>query len=510
MITLAEKYNASTMLDTKLAAGLAAKTAIICGDERISYGELFGRVCRIGSGLRRLGIRPGERVILVLRDTPLLPAAFLGTLRIGAVPCLLNPLFNSADYLHFVRDSDAAVAIIDSTHLEEISQSLAGTTILAPTATQGHVISIEEFMSAEDDTLTPADTHRDDMAFWLYSGGSTGRPKAVIHAHQDIPSTYETYARNILKITEDDVSFARAIFHAYGLGGGVTFPLSAGATSVLCPDRPTPAELLRIIDRHRPSLLFLIPTLYKAILDDRVSASASVSSLRLCISAAESSAPEIWHRWRKTFGLEIIDGVGSTEMLHIYCSNAPGAVRPGSSGKAVPGYKLRLVDEIGLPITEGNAGILQVSGQSSSLGYWRQRVKTQQVMLGEWISTGDRYHLDEDGFYWYKGRADDMVKIGGEWVSPIEIENVLLEHPAVLEVAITGCRVDDLTRIRALIVPVPDHDNAAGLAAELQEWCKSRLQRYQYPHHIEFVDPLPRTAIGKIERFRLREQPRQS
>jgi benzoate-CoA ligase family protein len=507
MTVVPDRYNVSTILDNNLAAGRTTKTAIVCGDERIGYGELVAHVCRMGRALLRLGVRPGERVMLILGDSPILAVAFWGALRIGAVPCLLNPLFQEDAYRHFVSDAGSSIVVTDGTCLEKVARSLMdipSVTIIAPAATAGRVVSIDDLLAAEDDTLAPANTHRDDMAFWLYSSGSTGRPKAIIHAHQDIPATCETYASQTLKITENDVCFARALFHAYGLGGGLTFPAWAGATSILYPQRPTPAGLLETIDRHRPSLLFLVPAIYKAIVDDPASAQADLSSVPRCLSAAEPLSPEIWHRWHDAFGLEIMDGIGSTEMLHIFCSNTPGAVKPGSSGRPVPGYELRLVDEDGIPLREGNVGLLQVRGQSSSLGYWRQREKTQQVMIGSWVATGDRYRLDEDGFYWYEGRADDMIKIGGEWVSPLQVENVLLEHSAVNEAAVVGLSADGLTRMRAWIVLAPGHVGSIELSDELREWCKSHLERYQYPHMIDFVDRLPRTATGKIERFKLR------
>jgi acyl-coenzyme A synthetase/AMP-(fatty) acid ligase len=336
MIEVPDYYNVSTMLDSNLVAGRATKTAIICGDERISYGELYARACRMGRGLLRLGVRPGERVMLILGDTPILAVAFWGAMRIGAVPCLLNPLFQEDAYRHFVSDSSASVVVTDESYREKVARSLTGIpliTVVAPGATSGHFVSIDELLGGEGDTLAPASTHRDDMAFWLYSSGSTGRPKAIVHAHQDIPATCETYARHTLKITESDVCFARVLFHTYGLGGGLTFPVWAGATAVLDPQRPTPAGLLEIIDRHRPTLLFLVPALYKAILDDAASASANLGSVRRCLSAAEPLSTEIWHRWRDAFGLEIMDGIGSTELLHIFCSNTPEAISPDPAVK---------------------------------------------------------------------------------------------------------------------------------------------------------------------------------
>lgn len=508
VVSVSERYNASTLLDANLAAGRGAKTALICGEDRLTYEELLARVNRMGRALLRLGVRSGERVILVLGDTPIFPVAFFGAMRIGAVPCPVNPLFKGDDYRFFVEDAGARVVVTDAAHCEKVSLALAGLepaiTVVAPAEAAGRKCSLDELLSAEDEELSPADTHRDDVAFWLYSGGSTGRPKAVIHSHQDIPWTCETYARHVLDVRESDVSFARVLFHAYGLGGGLTFPFWFGATSILYPDRPTPARLLEVIDTHNPTLLFLVPTLYNAILNDPASAAANLRSVRCCISAAEPLPPETWRRWLDRFGREILDGLGSTEMLHIFCSNLPGQVRPGSSGKPVPGYELRLVGEGAAVQPDGQVGTLQVRGGSAFSGYWRQRVKTRATLLGDWVSTGDSYRRDGQGHYWYEGRADDMIKIGGEWISPIEMENALTEHAAVREAAVVAVSVDEVMRIRAAVVLVAEVEDRVALTRELQDWCKNRLQRYKYPHIIDYIDDLPKTATGKVQRFRLR------
>jgi acyl-coenzyme A synthetase/AMP-(fatty) acid ligase len=300
------------------------------------------------------------------------------------------------------------------------------------------------------------------------------------------------------------VSFARVLFHAYGLGGGLTFPFWFGATSLLCPDRPTPTRLLEVINTHSPTLLFLVPTLYNAILNDPAAAVADLRSVRCCISAAEPLPPETWRRWLDKFDREILDGLGSTEMLHIFCSNLPGQVQPGSSGKPVPGYELRLVSEDGTVQPAGKVGTLQVRGGSAFSSYWRQRAKTRETLLGDWVATGDSYRRDEQGYYWYEGRADDMIKIGGEWISPIEMENALIEHAAVREAAVVAINVDQVMRIRAAVVLAAEVEDTMALTRELQEWCKNRLQRYKYPHIVDYVGDLPKTATGKVQRFRLR------
>jgi benzoate-CoA ligase len=504
-----EKYNAGALIDVNLEAGRGEKTAIYFGDERITYNDLFSRVCAMGRALRALGVARENRVLLILGDTPAFPVAFFGAMRIGAVPVPINPLYKASDYRFFLEDSYARVVITETAHLDKLSQALDGydEEIMVISADGGtpNAHSMAELIGAHGGETPAAGVHRADMAFWLYSSGSTGRPKGVVHLHQDIPIVCETYARHVLRLTEDDIVFGRVLFHAYGLGAALAFPLSCGASTALAPGRPTPRAILDVVERYRPTAMFLVPTLYNAILNDEGAAGRDLSSLRLCVSAAEPLAPETWRRWKDAFGQTILDGIGSTELLHIFCSNTLEEHRPGSSGKPVPGYELRILDDDGKPVAAGAAGNLFVKGASAAPFYWRQREMSRRTMQGDWTATGDRYRMDEDGFYWYEGRADDMLKVGGEWVSPIEIENALMEHPAVREAAVVGVPVEGVMRIRAVIITDTQQISEASLKAELQEWCKTRLQRFQYPHIIDFVDDLPKTATGKIQRFRLRE-----
>jgi len=357
------------------------------------------------------------------------------------------------------------------------------------------------------DELTPAATRRDDMAFWLYSSGSTGKPKAVVHLQHDIPYTCVTYAENVLGIKESDTTFSTTgLFHAYGFGNNLTFPYWFGASTVLHAGRNTPETVLDTIENHKPTLFFSAPTLYNAILNFEGSKQRDLSSIRHCVAAAESLPAEVWKRWKDAYGLTIIDGVGSTEMLHIYCSNRVDDVRPGSSGKPVPGYELKILDPEGKPVPAGEAGDLYVKGDSALALYWAQHEKSKRSILGDWFFSGDRYRVDEDGYYWYEGRSDDMIKVSGLWVSPIEIESALLEHNAVAESAVVGVTVDGFTKIKAFVIARPGAETGDALVAELQEHCKSRLQRFQYPHMIEFVTELPKTVTGKIQRYKLREQ----
>jgi benzoate-CoA ligase family protein len=497
----AQRYNASTLLDANLEAGRGARTALYFGDEQISYDELFARVCAMGWLLHEYDVVSENRVLLVLGDTPAFPVAFFGAMRLGAVPVPVNPLYKAEDIRFFVEDSETRLIITDAAQEDKVDEALAGigrfvNVILAE--------ELPELLAEQDKNLIPADTHRDDMAFWLYSSGSTGKPKGVVHLHGSIAATCETYGRNVLQLTENDIVFGRVLFHAYGLGNALSFPFAVGAATVLSPARPTPQNIFAAIERYRPTVLCLVPTLYNALLNDPVGATADLSSLRRCISAAEPLAPETWRRWQERFGLPILDGIGSTEMLHIFCSNTADECQPGSSGKPVPGYELKLLDDNGNPVNIGDTGHLLVKGASAAAFYWRNRDKTRRTMQGEWMVTGDRYRCDQNGFYWYEGRADDMLKVGGEWVSPIEMENVLLEHPSVNEAAVVGINVDGVLRIRAVIILHDASHDSDALKTELQQWCKQRLQRFQYPHRIDFVQELPKTASGKIQRFKLR------
>lgn len=511
MLIVPETYNAGSLLDANLAAGRAGKVAIVCGDERVTYQDLHDRACAMGRALRALGIRREERVLLIMDDTPAFAVAFWGTVRLGTVPVPINPLLRVDDYRFFVEDTYARAVVAEPGYLEKLAQALEGMadppTVITTGKDAGMGLRLDDLLAEHRGDLPLAATHRDDIALILYSGGSTGRPKGIVHLHHDIPYTCEAYARTVVHMTEADVVFARALFHAYGLGAGVTFPCWAGATAIVQPGRPTPQSILSLIERERPSLVFLVPTIYNAVVHAPEALDADLSSIRLCISAAEPLGPEVWRQWKQRFGLEILDGIGSTELLHIFCSNTPDESRPGSSGKPVAGYELRLLDEDGTPVTPGTVGDLFVRGDSAAPYYWHQHAKSQRTMRGDWIHTGDRYRCDSEGFYWYEGRSDDMIKVRGEWVSPIEIEHTLCEYPAVHEAAVVGVPIDGVTMIKATVVLKADYEPSPLLVRELQDWCKGRLQRYQFPHTIDFVDDLPKTITGKIQRFRLREIP---
>jgi benzoate-CoA ligase len=492
MFEVPERFNAGTLVDRNLESGRGAKVAIRCAGEELTYAQLHDRVCRAGSALRSLGVTREDRVLMILDDTPTFPALFLGAMRIGAVPAPVSFLDTTDNFLHYARDSYAKVVIAEDAIVERVEGSLPRS-------------EFEALMQDHGGETDPVDTHRDDVAFWLFSGGSTGFPKGVVHLHHDIPYTCETFAREILELREQDVTFSSTkLYHAYGLGNNLTFPYWVGATTVLRPGRPDPRGLLETAQANRPTLFFSVPTLYGAMVNLPDAAEHDLGSVRMCVSAAEPLAPEVLRRWQAAFGLDIVDGIGSTEMLHIYCSNRPGDVRPGSSGRPVPGYELQLLDEHRQPVLKGEVGNLYVKGDSSLAYYWHQHEKTKKAIHGDLFFTGDRYRETEDGYFVYEGRADDMIKVGGLWASPIEIENVLVEHPRVLEAAAIGVDADFTTRVKAFVVCRGDAGDEA-LVVDLQAWCKSRLRRYEYPHFIAFVEELPKTPTGKIQRYKLRE-----
>jgi benzoate-CoA ligase family protein len=512
MITVPEWYNASVIVDRNLETGRGEKAAIFCGDDKVTYGELARRINRSGHALKKeLGVGREDRVLLVLDDTPSFPVAFFGAMRMGAIPVPVNTLLEADDYRFFVEDSRARVVIADQMHYEKVRDALKGASetveiVLTNGREEGAHI-LEDLLESGEDELSPAGTHKDDPAFWLYSSGSTGNPKGVVHLQHDIDYTCETYARHVLEIDESDRCFSTTkLFHAYGFGNGISFPYWAGGSSVLLPGRPTPEAVLETIKRFEPTLFFSAPTLYNSILNYPRAGEYDLSSIRFGVSAAEALPAHVFRRWKEMFGVTILDGIGSTEMLHIFISNTPDELKPGSSGKPVPGYEARILDEDEHPVEEpGEGGYLSVKGDSAAAYYWRNHEKTKATMKGEWLFAGDWYQVDEDGFYWYEGRADDMIKVSGLWVSPVEVENTLGDHEAVIEAAAVGVAVEGLTHVKAFVVLREGHEGSDDLVEELQEWSKNNLKRYQYPHMVEFVEELPKTVTGKIQRFKLRD-----
>jgi benzoate-CoA ligase family protein len=512
LIDLPEEFNVSTaFLDQNLEQGRGDRVAIYAGDDRITYRALAAQVNRAGNALRSLGVRPEERVFLLMLDAPELAYLFWGTIRIGAVAVPTNTALRADDYAQMLRDSRAAVLAVSEELLPAVQPALEDLPALRHVLVAGRPgpgqFALRDLLDSAQADLAPAPTHRDEPAFWLWSSGSTGAPKGTVHLHHDMVCTADLYAREVLRIREDDVCLSVAkLFFAYGLGNALYFPLRVGAAAALYPGRFEPGLYFDLIRRYRPTLFFGVPTAYAAMLAR--DGPADLGAVRVCVSAGEPLPAAIFARWKERFGVEILDGVGSTEALHIYISNRAGRVRPGSSGEVVPGYAVRIVDEEGSDAPIGKIGDLFVNGDSIAAGYWNRHERSRQAFRGDWFVTGDKYYRDGDDFYWYCGRSDDMLKVGGQWVSPAEVEATLVQHPGVLECGVVG-RPDEngLVKPYAFVVLKPGGGPGGGVPAEeLQAFVRDKIAAYKYPRWIEFVPELPKTATGKIQRFRLREQ----
>ena len=507
-----DRFNAASFfVDRHVEEGRGGKTALFTEDGEITYAQLQEMVNRAGNALRELGVEAEQRVLCLLLDSPAFLATFWGAIKIGAIPIPINTMMRSQDYLYFLNDSRAKVAVISEPLLAEAGPILSRAThlkhVVVAGKPSGAQIGFEAWLSRAASTLEAAATSKDDACFWLYSSGSTGFPKGVVHLEHDMVVCSDTYALQVLGITENDRTFSAAkLFFAYGLGNNMYFPMRVGGQAVLYPHRPMPEAMFEVIHRYKPTIFFGVPTLYAAMLQVKEAETRwDLSSLRRCVSAGEALPEELYKRWRDRFGVEILDGIGTTEILHIFLSNRPGQARPGSTGLAVPGYEARIVDDEERLVPAGEIGNLRVKGDSTMAYYWNQHEKTKATLFGEWIQTGDKYYQDKDGYFWYCGRADDMLKVGGIWVSPVEVENTLVGHAAVLEAAVVGHEdTDRLVKPKAFVVLKDGHAAAPGLEDELKSFVKDKLAPYKYPRWIEFVPALPKTATGKIQRFKLR------
>jgi benzoate-CoA ligase len=514
-IEIPRDYNAAhDLIERNLAAGRAERIAYIDDAGTYTFGELAERVNRCANVYTGLGLQQEDRVLLCHLDTIDFPAAFLGAIKAGVVPIAANTLLTTHDYDYMLRDSRARALVVSAPLFTAFAPIIAGHPHLrhvivsgAPaSAGAGAEHSLAELMAAASTSFLPADTTCDDVCFWLYSSGSTGAPKGTVHMHASLIQTAELYARPVLGIRDDDIVFSAAkLFFAYGLGNALTFPMAVGATAVLMAERPTPAAIFERLRRLQPTIFYGVPTLYAAMLASPELPGRGELRLRVCASAGEALPAEIGRRWTERFGIEILDGLGSTEMLHIFLSNRPGNVRYGTTGQPVPGYALRIVGDDGGLAAAGQVGELQINGPTSALSYWNNRDKTRNTFQGAWTRSGDKYSIDPDGYYVYSGRSDDMLKVGGIYVSPIEVESALVTHPAVLEAAVIG-RADDeeLVKPLAYVVLKKGHTASTALADELRQHVRTRLAPYKYPRWIEFIDELPKTATGKIQRFKLR------
>jgi benzoate-CoA ligase family protein len=512
--TLPREYNfAADLLKRNLDAGRADKIAYIDDRTSMTYGELAERVDRFGNALRSLGVRREERLFMCLLDTIDWPTAFLGAIKSGVVPIPVNTLLTEDDYLFMLTDSRARVLLVSEELYPKFNKAIAASKDLEHVVVTGagakDRLRLEDVLSqAKIDPVT-APTVRDDMCFWLYTSGSTGKPKGTVHTHANLRFTEELYAAPLLGIREDDVCYSVAkLFFAYGLGNALTFPLWAGATTVLLPQRPTPANVAQLLKYHEVTVLFAVPTFYAGFLTSPEAPTRPDTRLRCCVSAGEALPPEVGRRWTERYGVDILDGIGSTEMLHIFLSNRPGEVKYGTTGKPVPGYEVRLVDEDGAVIkSAGKMGELQICGPTSAVMYWNNREQSRSAFQGEWTRSGDKYMQDAEGYFVYCGRRDDMLKVSGQYVSPFEVEAALLSHSEVLEAAVVAWPdSDSLIKPKAFIVLKSPANASEDLAHALQDHCRRQLAPFKYPRWIEFRPDLPKTATGKIQRFKLRAE----
>ncbi|MGQ0733487.1 MAG: benzoate-CoA ligase family protein [Acidobacteriota bacterium] len=521
-----ETFNAATyFVDRHVQEGRGGKVAMECGDEQITYAALHERVNRFGSALReRLQVRPEERVLLLLLDGPAFAYAFFGTMKAGAIAVPVNTLLKPADYDYLLRDTRAAVLVVSEALLPSVAHVTPRTQprlrhiVLDGRAQSAGHVRLDELLAHGSSAFEAEPTSRDDAAFWNYSSGSTGLSKGCVHLHHDMVVCAELVGKRTFGITGDDRCFSVAkLFFAYGLGNALYFPLAVGGTSILWPGPPAAKHVYDVIERYRPTVFYSVPTSYGMLLAHRRESSShdgegqttkdfDLSSIRLAVSAGEALPPALFERFKERFGLEVLDGIGSTEALHMFIANRPDAVRVGSSGRIVEGYEARILDQDGRPLPSGEVGNLWISGDSVCREYWNKHQKTIDTIEGRWLRTGDKYSQDADGYFWYAGRADDMLKVGGQWVSPVEVENALIAHPDVLECGVVGHEDNDrLIKPLAFVVLKPEVQGGPERAALLQQFVREQVAEFKRPRWVRFVPELPKTATGKIQRFRLRE-----
>jgi len=503
---------ADHFVDRHIREGRASKVAIRCGETLRTYGEVAADVNRVGNSLLNLGLQRERRVLLLLPDCPEFAAAYFGVIKVGAVAVPTSTAARAPDYDYFLRESEAQILIVHSNLFNQVAPVLNSQPylqhVIAVGEPQRDCLHWDKLLAENSFELSAAKTNEDEVAFWLWTSGSTGRPKAAVHLHRHWLFCCRNYASGVLGIGPNDITFSSSkLFHAYGLGNGLMFPFHAGATTVLFPGKVQAAAVLQIAQSFRPTLFFSIPTLYALMLQEVEQESFCLDSIRLAVSAAEPLPAEVFRRWHRKFGIEILDGIGSTEALHIYLSSRPGHAVPGSTGTAVPGYELRLVDSDGGEVQAGTIGDLLVAGDSIAPCYWNRLELTNERMRGKWFFTGDKYSVDAHSHYWYAGRSDDMFRVSGQWVSPTEVESALIEHNCVLEAAVVPYKEDaELHTPKAFIVLRNNIAATSELARELQDFVKSRIAPYKYPRRIEFVDELPKNAAGKVLRYKLKER----
>ena len=511
VLTYSDNFNVAVpFIDRHIEEGRADKVVIRTNrDRQVTYGELAENVNRTGNVLLSQGIKPGERCLMMVKDCPEFFYVFWGAIKAGIIAVPINTLLRSKDYTFMIDDSASTGIVYSPEFAAEVEPALeaASNKPGCRIVVEGDGETLVSLMAEASADLDPAPATATDDCFWLYSSGTTGSPKGTVHSHRDIPVTCQYFDVDTLTGGTDDICFSAAkLFFAYGLGNGMNFPLWVGGSTVLFDGPPTPAATFEMIEKFKPTLYFGVPTLYAAQLQALAGdASPDLSSLRYCVSAGEALPGDIYHRWKEQVGVDILDGIGSTEALHIFIANRPGDIKPGTSGRIVAGYDARILDNDGNEVAVGESGQLLIRGDSTAKFYWNKPEKTAETMVDGWLNTGDTYFQDEDGYYHYCGRNDDMLKVGGIWTSPFEIEAKLVEHPKVLEAAVVG-RADDenLIKPEAFVVVADGVDVSDNLSDELLNHCKDGLARYKYPRWFNYLDELPKTATGKIQRYKLR------
>jgi len=519
-----ERFNmADYFLYHNLEGGREDKVCLYFKDQTFTYGDAARMSNATGNALRMLGVRIEDRVLIVLPDCPEFVWTWFGAARIGAVITMVNPLLPADDYRYYLNYTRARAAIVHEAFIRPFAEAVADANYLRSVmvvrneeAIDGELIdsrsslksfSFSEVVSTQPTACRAADTHRDDIAIWLFTSGSTGHPKGAVHLQHDLPYNTEVFAKRTMGVNENDLTVSvPKLFFGYATGTNLLFPFAVGGATALFSERSTPEKLFEVIERYHPTILTTVPTMINSMLNAEDASSHDLSSIRFCYSAGEALPVELYHRWKERFGVEICDGIGSAEMFHIYITNRPVEVKPGSLGRIVAGYEAKIVDAEGNEVPTGDMGTLKIKGDSAALCYWNAHEKSKATFAGDWCTSGDQFHVDEEGYYWYHGRTDDMLKVGGVFVAPTEIENCLLQHEAVLECAVVGhADSDGLVKPKAFIVARDDHQANEALANAIKDFVKTRIALYKYPRWIEFVDSLPKNDRGKVDRKLLKK-----
>lgn len=512
MMTFPERFNMSDyFLDHNIREGRGDRIAVYYKDDTYTYAKVQEMANRAGNALRELGVEVENRVLMVLPDSIEFVAVWFGILKIGGVITMVNTILPSSDYEYYLNYTRAKVAVVHDSVLARVEEVRDRCpflrTVLVVGKDDGRNPHYERVLTHASPQLENADTHLHDVAAWLFTSGSTGKPKGAVHFHEDFPFNTECYAKQVMQINERDITLSvPKLFFGYATGTNLMFPFAVGGATALFEERSTPETLFAMIRKHRPTVFTTVPTMINAMLDHEGAKQADLSCLRLAVTAGEALPPELYNRWKDTFGVELLDGIGSAELFHIYISNRIGGVKPGSLGTLVPGYQARVVGAEGQEAADNEIGTLWVKGESAAVYYWQAHEKSKETLRGDWVVSGDLFRRDPDGYFWYAGRTDDMLKVSGIYVSPLEIENCLLQHPAVREVCVVGhTDKDGLTRPKAFVALQPSNEKCEEVADQLKTFVKERLAPYKYPRLIQFVDELPKNDRGKIERKKLRD-----